>query len=97
MTTASKAITNQDYSFVLYKTPVNTKASAESNWLTLWWVYLSNTYPEEPVFNITAWIWWHTGTKEASHNLQMKLHIKVMLTFKTRRSRKLVISIALTM
>ena len=26
MTTASKAITNQDYSFVLYKKPVNTKA-----------------------------------------------------------------------
>ena len=37
------------------------------------------------------------GTKETNHNIQMKLHNKLMSTFKTRRSRKLVISISLTM
>ena len=48
-------------------------------------------------FGTTARIQLHTGTKETSHNIQMKLHNKVMLTFKTRRSRKLMISISLTM
>ena len=35
---------------------------------------------------------WHTGRKETSRNIQMKLHNKVMSIFKTRKSRKLVIS-----
>ena len=49
------------------------------------------------IFGTTARIQLHTGTKEKSHNIQMKLHNKVMSTFKTRRSRKLMISISLTM
>ena len=49
------------------------------------------------IFGTTAEIRLHTGTKEKSHNIQMKLHNKVISTFKTRRSRKLMISISLTM
>ena len=90
MTTAWEAITNQDFSFVLYsKHQLNTKSSAQSKMF----------FPEENlmIFGTTAWTQWLIGTKETNHNIQMKLHNKLMSTFKTRRSRKLVISIALTM
>ena len=49
------------------------------------------------IFGTNAQIRLHTGIKETSHNIQMKLHKKVMSIFKTRRSRKLMISISLTM
>ena len=62
-------------------------------------VYLSNAYPEGTlmIFSTTAGIRWQLGTKVTSHNIQMKLHNKIMSTFKTRRSRELVIFISLTM
>ena len=76
MTTASLASTKQDFSFVLY-------TSAQTKSFTL---YLSNAYPEESVmiFGIFAWNQWHTGTREASHNIQMKLHIFLTLCWPSR-------------
>ena len=83
----------KDFSFVLYsKHQLNTKSSVQSKRLTLCLVFLSNAYPEKKnfmIFSTTAWIQWLIGTKEANHNIEMKLHNKFMSTFKTRRSRKL--------
>ena len=49
------------------------------------------------IFGTTAWIRCHTGTEETSYYIQMKLHNKIMSTIKAMISRKLVISISLTM
>ena len=62
-------------------------------------MHMFNAYAEETLMIIgtTAWILWHTGTKETTHIIQMKLHNTVMSTLETRRSRQIVISISLTM
>ena len=62
-------------------------------------MHLFNAYPEEThmIIGTTAWIWWHTGTKETTHIIQMKLHNKIMSTLETKGSRQIVISTSLTM
>ena len=99
-TLPNSAGTWKDFSFVLFsKHQLNTKSSAQSKRLTLCLEFLSNAYPEKNlmIFSTTAWIQWLIGTKETNYNIEMKLHNKFMSTFKGKRSRKLVISISLTM
>ena len=98
MITASKASTKQDFSFIentswTLRLRQSQIGSHYDKCICLMFIQKKTIMS----FGTTAQIQLHTGTKETSHNIQMKLHNKVMSTFKTRRSRKLMISISLTM